>query len=180
MEGQETTVETQADASQLNAPAVEPASNNVAPEAMTLEELNSTLGKNFKDKASALQSLKELNSFVGKKVETQVPESIVKELKELKENQFYSQHPELLEHRALLSKLDSNPEVAYKTPEFQAIFTKAKGYDENQKLKTVLESNPRLSSSKDSLTKAREAREAGNSSQAEAYALEAVKSAYEM
>lgn len=177
---EETTVETQADASQLNAPAVDTASTAVAPEAMTLEELNSTLGKNFKDKASAMQSLKELNSFVGKKIEPAVPDSIIKELKELKENQFYSQHPELKEHRALLSRLDSNPEVAYQSPEFQSIFTKAKGYDENIKLKTVLESNPRLSSSKDNLTKAKEAMDAGNKTSAEAYALQAVKDAYEM
>lgn len=180
MNNDETTVETQADASQLNAAAVDTASSSVAP-AMTLDELNSTLGKNFKDIPTALNSLKELNSMVGKKIENGLGnEAIIKELQDLKENQFYAQNPDLKEHRALLAKLDKNPEIAAATPEFKAIFDKAKGYDETVKLKTVLESNPRLSSSKDNLSKAREARDAGNMSQAEDLALQAVKDAYEL
>jgi hypothetical protein len=182
----ETTVETQTDASQLNAAVVDTASSNVAPEAMTLDELNSTLGKDFKDKASALNSIRELNKFVGKKKEDILAEAglgtanFAKELAELKENQFYSQNPDLKEYRGLISKLGSNPEQVVQTAEFKGIFEKAKGYDDTVKLKTVLESNPRLSASKDNLTKAKEAMSTGNVAQAETHALKAVLEAYEL
>ena len=180
MEIEKTTVETQGEAPQLSTAPVETALKIESPVGMTLEELNSTLGKDFKDIPTALKSLKELNSFVGKKVEPSVPDSILNELKELKENQFYGQHPELKEHRALLAKLDKNPEVAFATPEFQAIFTKAKGFDESQKLKTVLESNPRIASSRDNLTKAKESMNAGDKNSAEEFALKAVKDTFEL
>lgn len=186
MDTQETTVETQADASQLNAAAVDTASSSVAPEAMTLEELNSALGKTFKDKASALKSIGEMNSYVGKKKEDIMNEimggEVSKEIKQIKENMFYQKRPELdtPEYRAILSKLDANPEVAANDPSFKSLFEKAVGYDKSQNLKTVLESNPRLASSRDHITKAREAKEAGDSRGAADSALKAVLEAYEL
>lgn len=181
----DTTQETQGDESQLNSAPVEGASNAVAQtspevEAMTLNELNTLLGKSFKDKASAMDSLKQLNSYVGKKKEDIIKElsggneNITKEIKQIKENLFYSKRPELEEYRPLISKLGENPEEVVGTQEFKTIFEKAKGYDETVKLKTVLESNPRLTSSRDHMTKAREASQAGNKAQAENFALKAV------
>lgn len=186
MEPLDTTQGAQGDGSQLNpAPAIG-ASSTVAPAAMTLEQLNATLGKQFKDIPTALASLAELNSFVGKRKEDFLAEAgignekFAQELKELKENQFYTQNPELKDYRSLISKLGSNPEEVIASAEFQQIFSKAKGYDETVKLKTVLESNSRLSASKDHLSKAKESMEAGKTAEAEVNALNAVKEAYEL
>ena len=181
----DTTLETQGGEPHMSSSPVEKASS-VAQEALTLDELTGLLGKQFKDKSTALQSLKELNSFVGKKKDDIMrdlsgnSEEIHIEIKQIKENAFYAQHPELVEHRALLSKIDNNPEVAFQSPEFKLIYDKAKGYDETVKLKTVLESNPRLAQSRDNLTKAKEAVQSGNQTDAETFAVNAVLEAYKM
>lgn len=181
----DTTLETQGGEPHMSSSPVEKASS-VAQEALTLDELNGLLGKNFKDKSTALKSLGELNSFVGKKKEDIMKEvsgnseAFHNEIKQIKENQFYSQNPDLKEYRGIISKLGQNPEEVIATPEFKLIYDKAKGYDETVKLKTVLESNPRLAQSRDNLTKAKEAVQSGNQTDAETFAVNAVLEAYKL
>lgn len=181
----DTTLETQGGEPHMSPSPVNGASS-VASEALTLDELNGLLGKQFKDKSTALQSLKELNSFVGKKKEDIMKEvsgnseALSNEIKQIKENQFYSQNPDLKDYRGIISKLGGNPEEVIASPEFKLIYDKAKGYDETVKLKTVLESNPRLAQSRDNLTKAREAVTSGNQMEAETYAVNAVLDAYKL
>ncbi len=161
-----TTEEALGESSQLNdAPAesaVETVTTGSQPENLSLKEMNEFLGKDFKDKGSALKAIKDTFSYVGKKREDIVKEvsgdtsHLASELKQIKENLFYKENPELAEHRALISKLGDNPEVVAGSPEFQAIFSKAKGYDESQKLRTVLESNPRITASRDNISKAKD------------------------
>lgn len=152
------------------------------PESLSLGELNEILGKNFKDKATALSSIREINSYTGKRKEDFFQEwsqahntdGISKEIRQLKENMFYKDHPELAEHRALIARLGDNPEDVMNMPEFKAIHEQASGYKKSQDLKTVLTSNPRLQESKDSLSKARDAAMAGNADERDALAARAV------
>lgn len=163
MEEDNNTLDALGDDAQLTpAPADGTVSTNPSPESLTLEELNSILGKNFKDKATALKSVKDTYSYVGKRKEDIVKEvsgnteGISKELKEIKENMFFEKNPNFAPYRSAFNKVGGNPEEFFNSPEFKPIFEKANGFDENQKLKSVLVSNPRLAQTKDALTKARE------------------------
>lgn len=187
------TPEGQADGSQLNPAApegtVEGVINQVkasmqpgaeksaekTAENMTLSELNEALGKSFKDKTSAIKSLKDTFSYVGKKVAdikkevvsevktTEATDKLAKELEEMRKERFYDKNPQFAEPavRKLIERIGGSPSDVVNSEEFKTIFSKVSGYDESQKLRTVLESNPRLASSKDALTKARELQSKG-------------------
>lgn len=147
---------------------------------LSLGELNTLLGKDFKDKETAFKSLKDTQSFVGKRKEDIAREvsgdtaTLSNELKAIREDLFYKDNPQFAEHRGLISKLGGNPGEAVNTPEFKALFDKADGFNKSQNLKSVLVSNSRLASSRDNLTKASEALQTGNQSEAEALATKAV------
>lgn len=81
---------------------------------------------------------------------------------------FYKDNPQYADAnvRALIDKLGTSPSEVVASPEFKAVFEKAKGFDDSQKLRTVLDSNPRLATSRDALTKAVEMRKAGASTDA--------------
>ena len=173
------TSETLDESSQLNDASVEQAVENSpevpTPETLSLKEINDLLGKDFKDKGTALKAVKDTFSYVGKKREdiakevlgnSQV-ESLTREMKQLKENAFYDKNPELESYRPLIQKLGDNPADVIGSPEFKAIYEKAKGYDESAKMKTVLQSSPRLASVRDNFAKAQEAMKSGNREEAE-------------
>jgi hypothetical protein len=156
-------------------------------EAMTLSELNQHLGKAFPTKEAALKSIADTFSYVGKKKEDiekefmsrapQTDPAIVKELESIRKDMFYKDNPQYADPnvRSLIEKLGSNPSEVTSRPEFQTVFEKVKGYDESQKLKTVLDSNPRLATSRDALDKALDLRKAGaHSDTVEAQIAEAV------
>lgn len=140
----------------------------VSADGMTLSELNQHLGKNFPNRDSALKAIKDTFSYVGKKKEDVKKEMLsevknderidllAKELSEERRERFYDRNPQYTSLRKVIEKIGGNPVDVVNSEEFKEIYTKVSGYDETQKLKTVLESNPRLSSSRDSLTKARE------------------------
>lgn len=159
------TLDALADEPQLSPAAADGAvSNEPKPENdMTLTELNTLLGKDFKDKATALKSVKDTYSYVGKRKEDIIKEvggsneDTAKEIKEIKENLFFKDNPQFQPYRNVMARMGSNPAEVAELPEFKDIFTKASGYDNDQKLKSVLQSNPRLAQTKDNLTKAREA-----------------------
>lgn len=174
-----------------------------APETMTLDELNKFLGKDFKSKDSALKSVKETFSFVGKRkedIEAEVRLSIAtndktdelsKQLQAMEDDRFYDKNPNLdsPEIRKFISTTGKRPQEVVAMPEFKAIFDKVTEYDKTQKLKTVLESNPRLSSSRDNLKKAQDlqakpvgsVQEAGRvQAEAGALAVDAVKQAFDL
>lgn len=170
MEQENNTPEVLADESQLNLPATDGTviSGPATADAMTLSEINETLGKNFPTKEAALKSFKDTFSYVGKKKEDVKREvlsevqnndridQLAKELAEERKERFYLQNPNYSSVRSLIEKMGGSPSEVVNSQDFKDIYTKISGYDESQKLKTVLESNPRLSSSRDSLTKARE------------------------
>lgn len=164
MEEDNNTLDALSDESQLNSPDAEgTVSANPAPETLTLQELNGILGKNFKDKDTALKSVKDTYSYVGKRREdiikevSSTNENVVSELKTIKDNMFYDKNPEYIPYRKVMEKMGSNPVEVANSEEFKVLFEKAKGFDDSQKLKSVLVSNPRLAQTRDDLTKAREA-----------------------
>ena len=160
--------EGQLDVSQLNTPNPEGTVSNVVAEGLTLSELNATLGKNFPTKEAALKSFKDTYSYVGKKVDDIKREvmsdvknderlnQLANELAEERKERFYDRNPNYASLRSVIEKMGTSPAEVVNSAEFKEIYEKISGYDESQKLRTVLESNPRLSSSRDSLAKARE------------------------
>lgn len=159
---------------------------------MTLAEINQALGKQFKDKDSALKAFKDTFSYVGKKKEDIEKEVLAKvsennqvevlanELKEMRVERFFDRNPDLAPYRSAYEKVGGNPEEFFNSDAIKPIIEKAKGYDESQKLRTVLESNPRIASSKDSLSKARELqRSEGHSDKVEDLAVKAVLDVYD-
>lgn len=119
----------------------------VAP-ALTLAELNSTLGKAFKDVPTALKALQETQSWVGKKIDAAAPapdNTLKTEIDSLKTEVFYASHPELKGHESMLKALGSNPAEAYETEAFKNYLEKAQVADSVTNSKSVVSSNARLS-----------------------------------
>lgn len=162
----------QADASHVNAAAAPENVGSGTPSAspeISLSELNSLLGKTFPTKDAALKSLKDTQSYVGMKKEdiekevlartpanTQDTTALAKQLEEMRKDNFYRDNPTYNkpEIKALIDKLGANPADVINSPDFKPFFEKVQGFDEVQKLRTVLDSNPRLATSRDALTKA--------------------------
>lgn len=129
---------------------------------LTLSELNQYLGKDFKDKESALKSLKDTASFVGKRkedIEASVRASlaaesatkpavtdpkVLEELSSVKNQLFYSDHPEYKGYADIIAKMGSNPAEVVESAEFKKVFEKGKAADEAEKTKSVVSSNARL------------------------------------
>lgn len=160
-------------------------------DALTLAELNSALGKNFTSKDAAIKAYKDTFSFVGKRTEDlknelkaelqndSKTEALAKELAEMRKERFFDKNPDLAPYRDAYEKVGGSPEEFFNSPAIKPIIEKAKGYDESQKLRTVLESNPRIASGKDTLSKARELSQQGRAADAEALVGEAILSIYD-
>jgi len=185
----------QTDASQLNAPVAEGTVGSVPSDAMTLAEINAALGKNFTSKDAALKSWKDTNSYVGMKTEdiekrvlsrvqeTDRTNALAQELEEMRKERFYDKNPQFAspEVRSFIESTGKKPQEVVESEAFKKIFEKVSGYDETQKLKTVLESNPRVVASRDALSKARELSQSGGSKEAvEQNVVSAIKDAYGM
>lgn len=179
MEPNNTTGTPLPDASQLNAAGGTPAvgtapttTQGTAPstDAMSLKEINATLGKDFKDVPTALKAFQDTFSFVGKRkedIKSEVLAEIQKsdrtnelstELKAIRTERFFEKNADYdkPEIRKFIEATGQEPAAVITTPEFKSIFDKVVEHDKSVKLRTVLESNPRLASSRDSLTKAQE------------------------
>lgn len=142
------------DDSQSGATHVEASDDKTAvANALTLAELNSTLGKDFKDKATALKSLRDTQSYVGKKIDAVVTAPVVdnalkSEVDSLKEQVFYASHPELKGHESIIKAMGTNPAEVVEGDAFKTYYEKAKVADEVANQKSVVSSNSRLSQSK--------------------------------
>lgn len=157
-------------------------SQNTA-EALTLNELNTFLGKNYKDKASALKSLQDTFSYVGRKVEDITPKIDPNQFisrEQYEQDMFYSRNaeystPEVREVIDAMAKAKGmSPKDVVNSDTFKAVFSKVKGYDDSQSLRSVLETNPRLASTRDSFTKGAEHLQSGNKDAGEALITKAV------
>ncbi len=195
-----TTPEVLPGAPQLSASADGGAVDGGANQEFTLKasDLKAALGKDFKDPTSALKSIKDTFSYVGKvgqleaelntlksrpgSVATDQNISEVKnELKGIREDLWYEKNPQYKDYRTVISKLGDAPDAVVGDDKFKGLFDKVRGFDDTQKLKTVLESNPRLASSQDKFTKAREvANRRGRQGEASELVTQGVMEAYGM
>jgi hypothetical protein len=122
--------------------------------ALTLADLNATLGKDFKDSATALKALKDTQSYVGKrrediatemlKASPNASESLASDVQSLKKDLFFSQNPQYKSYESLINKIGSNPADVVNSPEFSGIFEKVKVADEVVNNKSIVNSNSRL------------------------------------
>jgi hypothetical protein len=141
-------------------------------DAITLDALNKYLKKDFKDVDTAMKSLKDTQSWVGKKVEDAQPsekdEDNFVTREQFDTEMFFKDNPDHAANRELIEALASKHKVAVKDAVnldvYKDVSEKISGFEESQKTKSVLHSNPRLGAVKDSLTEARElAQTAGKS-----------------
>lgn len=151
-----------------------------AASSLSLAEINTALGKNFTNKDAALKSFKDTFSYVGKKMETNVDPNQYISRDQYETDMFYTKNPEY-EKAGVRGIIDSMAKSEGKKPSdvvnsdsFKTIFSKVRGYDESQSMKSVLESSPHLASSRDNLSKAREAVKSGDRASAEDLAVKAV------
>lgn len=126
--------------------------------ALTLDELNKTLGANFKDPSTALQALKDTKDFVGKRKEdiaNEVRASVVQQnasdsslksdVQALKDQLFYSQNPQYKDMQPIIQKLGTNPADVVNSEEFKPFYEKVAQADAVVQTKSVVSSNNRLS-----------------------------------
>lgn len=131
---------------------------------LSLAELNQFLGKDFKDKETALKSLKETGSYVGKRKEDIAAEvrrelasgdtpaadapATKSEVQSLKSELFYSNNPQYKGYEALIAKMGTDPAEVVQLPEFKSVFEKAQIADDVEAKKSVVHSSSRLAQSK--------------------------------
>lgn len=142
-----------------------------------LSELNRGLGKEFKDKDAAIKSLKDTQSYVAEvgtlkaqverlqgQPQTPVASREVAELKaqleNIQEDNFFERNQPLKSIRPIVKAFakanGKRLEEVVELPEIKELLTKVSGFEQGQKMRTVLESNPRLASSQDKMSKAQD------------------------
>lgn len=140
----------------------------VDPAAFSLTELNTILGKDFKDKEAALKAVKDTFAFVGKRredIEAEVRGALQptedksstpdtshfaekSAVQQLNERLFYAENPQYKGYENIIRKMGSDPAEVVASDEFQTIFEKVKTADEVGKQKSVVSSSPRLAQAK--------------------------------
>lgn len=160
-------------------------------ETLTLDEINTLTGRNYKDKETALKALKETYSMVGKvgKIEKEKEELNKKlmdtniigdELKQIKDELFYTKNPQYAQYRDTISAMGVNPAEVVEKDSFKKIFTDLSEYEKTKSAKSVLESNPRIGQAKTKLDEAKEMVTKGQYAQSKETAVTAVLEAYEV
>lgn len=156
---------------------------------MSLQEMNDYLGKNYPSKEAALKSIKDTFSYVGKKKESVVKEALDEDRyisrEQYEKDMFFSKNPDYSSDsvKKVLESISKAEGIsitdASQTEAFKEVFGAVKGFSESQNLKTVLESNPRIASTKNNLSKAKEAIRNGDPETARSLATKAVLEAYQ-
>ena len=184
MEEEDLTIDTQPSGSEV-------AVGNEGVADMSLKELNEHLGKDYPDKETALKSIKDTFSYTGKRKED-IKDELLSELKKsdnddritklenmLLEANFYAENPQYKPYKDVITKFGGNPSEAIKDPVFQSTFKKVSAFDETEKSRSVLHSNPRLGRITDKITEAKTALTGGDTQKANDAAVDAVLSAFE-
>jgi hypothetical protein len=148
-----------------------------------LGALNKELGTNYASKEEAVKGLKNLKSFVGSK-EEKVEKKVLDEgrfipKEDYERDMFYLKHADLEPYKELIDARSkvlgvSPSEVVEKDDYMKSTLEKLRGYDDTEKAKSVLMSNPRLGQVTDDLQLAREAVQKGDFVSAENSAVKAV------
>lgn len=116
--------------------------------ALTLEELNGALKREFKSKEDALKAIKETYSFVGKKSVEPEKAQTSDEIRALRDELYFTKHPEYEVARPILEALaKANGQSLEETAEsdvFRTTYSKIKESDESQSKATVMEGGRRF------------------------------------
>lgn len=137
----------------------------VVSDTLTLAEMNQVLGKDFKDKDTALKALKDTFSYVGKRKEdiaaevakAQQPQppaadpTLASTVHELKTQLFYTQNPQFKGYEDVIKAMGSDPAEVVGTDVFKKVFEKGQVADEVEQKKSVVSSSPRLAQQKSAL-----------------------------
>lgn len=120
---------------------------------LTLDEINSLLGKQYKDKDTALKSLKDMSSQAGKVADllgrTEPKQEGDKDdrYRELEMEVFYARNPEHEANKNILEAFATQHKVSIKEavelPEYKELSDKLKGAEEAKERRTVVDSNRR-------------------------------------
>lgn len=129
--------------------------------ALTLEEMNATLGSTFTDIESAKKGLKDTFTYVGKRKEDIIQEIKASstpvatpdvaskgDIQALRNELFYSQNPQFKPYQGMLSQLGADPAEVVNRPDVKGVIEKAQAADVVANNKSVVSSNSRLSQSK--------------------------------
>jgi hypothetical protein len=107
--------------------------------------------------------------------------AIQQELRSIRRDAFYAKNPDLEAYASTIDEVVNSTGKSYQevvgSDSFKGIIEKAKGFDEIQKAKSVLQTNPRIGVAQDSLTKAQESMKQGDQAGAVANAMNAVMEA---
>lgn len=140
----------QPDANQLDAAGARTAVGS--PDAISLAALNQLLGKEFKDTATAMQSLKDTQSFVGRRLEAvvQQPTDVASksDVQALQNQLFYATNPQYKDYADLIASMGGNPAEVVQKDTFKTVFEKVKAADEVTGTQSVVSSNARLAQTK--------------------------------
>lgn len=193
MPEEDITLEALDDESQLNSASASETveTKDTLPESqlrgLSLDELNGTLGKQFKDKESAIKAIKDTFSYVGKKVdqvEAELKNNGFISKRELEEIMFYRDNAEFAANKDIIdayaTKFGISPAEAVKSSALSGLLAKASKADAYENNQSVIESNPRLVATKSNLDKAKDlAFKKGGSDQMQSLVAKAVLDAYE-
>lgn len=160
------------------------AGGEAAVASLTLAEINGALGKDFKDKNTALKAFKDTFQFVGKRkedIEAEVRASIQNgggangasqnntalesTVKSLQSDLFYTQNPQYKEYADVIKSMGENPAEVVGTDAFKKVFEKVQVADTVAKQRSVVSSNSRLAENKTHVQKAIETANATRSVQ---------------
>jgi hypothetical protein len=154
---------------------------------LSLSEINSILGKQFPDKATALKALKDTQSYVGKK-----EEDVAKDLREkgfltreeLENELFYRDNPDYSAHKDTIEAIAKSKGISTKeaanSESFKNLFEGATKYEETKKMKSVLEPSPRLRQAMDRASTVNTLKSQGRAGDAAQEAARAVIEAFEL
>lgn len=139
-------------------------------DSLSLTELNHALGKTFTSKEAAIKAVKDTFSYVGKRKED-VAKEVVDTSKFIsaeryETDMFYAGNPDYTDLRQVIDSMakaeGKRPHEIVNSDAFKNVFEKVKGFNEVQKTRTVLESNPRITSSRTKIQEARQALKEGD------------------
>lgn len=162
-------------------------SNPESSSALTLDELNQYLGKDFKSKEAALKSFKDTFNYVGKRKEDIVKEAVdekpnlEEKVKFLEQDNWFARNNQYESYRSTITALQKEGQSlddVVASDAFKTIYEKARIGDEVESSKSVLHSNPKLGTVKNKMSEAEELLKGGKPQEAGRAATQAVIDAY--
>lgn len=153
--------------------------------AISLDEIQSFLGKKFDSKETALKSIKDTFNYVGRKTEDAAKlaeETLAKSgeyvrRSEIETEFFYRDNPNAAKHRVLVDAVAKANNIsareASERVEVKKVLEAASAFEEQETAKTVMQSNSRLGATRDKIQEAKKLMGEGRSKEAESILVDA-------